>query len=126
MSVFRQRAAYEALAAVLAGHGLVLSIGVPQALQATPGAYLVSTVVEVTPSRLVSRLRPTLTLAVGLQDPDVAEWAIVDLVDLIAPSLLESLSDVCRASIETVTYAWTDIGGVVYRTADLSLILSQI
>lgn len=124
--IFQQRAAYDALGTTLAAHGLVLQIGVPRALHATPGAYLVSSVVEVTPSRLVSRLRPRLTLAVAWQDQEAAEYAIVDLVDSVAPALLAPLADVCRSTIETVAYDWRDVGGVVYRVADLVLILSQM
>lgn len=124
--IFQQRAAYEALAATLAEQSLTLMIGVPTALQALPAAYLVSTQIEVTPNRYVARLRPTLTLAVAWQDQKEAEWQIVDLVDLVAPSLLGTIQSVCRASIETVTYSWRDVGGITYRVADLGLVLSQM
>jgi hypothetical protein len=124
--IFQQRAAYEALAATLAEHSLTLMIGQPRALQVLPAAYLVSAQIEVTPNRYVARLRPTLTLAVAWQDETEAEWQIMDLVDRVAPSLLGSISSVCRATIETVTYTWREIGGVTYRVADLGLVLSQM
>lgn len=124
--MFQQRAAYEALAATLALSDVNLIIGLPTAIQALPGAYLVSSQIEVTPNRYVSRLRPTLTLVVGWQDQAEAEWEIVDLVDLIAPSLLGTLESVCRASIETVTYTWREFSGVSYRVADITLVLSQM
>lgn len=120
-----QRAAYDALATTLAGHGLQLIIGVPTALQALPAAYLVSTQIEVV-STFVVRLRPTLTLAVAWQDQAAAELAIVDLVDLIAPDLYAPLANVCRAAIETVSYGWRNHGGIDYRIADLVLVLSQM
>lgn len=124
--IFQQRAAYSALATTLATHDLALHIGVPTAIQSLPAAYLVSTMIEVTPNRYVSRLRPTLTLCVAWQDQQESEWQIVDLVDLVAPSLLGTISSVCRATIETVSYGWRDISGATYRVADLGLVLSQM
>lgn len=121
-----QRLAYEALAATLAVHDLQMIVGVPTSVQSLPAAYLVSTVLEVLPNRLVSRLRPTLTLAVSLQDTEASEWAIVDLVDAIVPALVAPLADVCRSTIEAITYGWRDISGVTYRIADLSLVLTQM
>lgn len=121
-----QRLAYEALAATLAAHELALIVGVPTSIQSVPGAYLVSTVLEVMPNRLVSRLRPTLTLVEAWQDSEASEWAIVDLVDDIAPALVGPLADVCRSTIEAITYGWRDISGVTYRVADLSVVLTQM
>lgn len=121
-----QRLAYEALATTLAAHDLALTIGVPPSIQSVPAAYLVSTVLEVMPNRWVSRLRPTLTLVVPWQDTESSEWAILDLVDAIAPALVAPLADICRATVESVTYGWRDISGVTYRIADLSLVLTQM
>ena len=132
--MFEQRAAYTALAARLATVDLTLLIGVPTAIQALPAAYLVSTVIAVAPPatfgaprQRISRLRPTLTLAVAWQDQTAAEWQIVDLVDVVALAIIDApLADVCTATIETVTYGWKDVGGITYRTADVALILSQL
>jgi hypothetical protein len=130
--MIRQRAAYDALAARLELADLDLLIGVPTAIHRTPAAWVTSTVIEVPPERtfaapLRSRLRPTLTLAVSWQDQHEAEWQIVDLVDQVLAILwAEPLEDVCTARIETVTYDWRSIGGIDYRIADLSLVLSQL
>jgi hypothetical protein len=130
--VIQQRAAYTALAVRLELAGLDLLIGVPTAIHRTPAAYVTSTVIEIPPERtfaapLRTRLRPTLTLAVPWQDQHEAEWQIVDLVDIVLSTLWsESLEDVCVARVETVTYDWRDVGGITYRVADLSLVLSQL
>jgi hypothetical protein len=123
-----QRLAYLALAERLVSVDLDLIVGVPTALHRMPAAYVTSTVVEIAPPRqLVSRLRPTLTLAVPWQEQGAAEFAIVDLVDAVLLSLWSApLDDVCRCNVETVSYGWRDVSGVTYRVADVSLVLSQL
>jgi hypothetical protein len=131
--IFQQRLAYDALAAAIAPIGLTLLVGEPASIQTLPGCYLVSTVIEVPPNRalgvgtaFVSRLRPTVTLVVARQDASAAEYQIIDLVDQVSPFMFGPLADVCRSSIETVSYGWRAIGGIEYRVADLSLVLSQM
>lgn len=128
-----QRAAYEALAARLGTIALVMGIGVPRSLQTAPAAFVVAT--GILPGARATfggtvqpwSIRPTLTLAVPWQDQTEAEWQIVDLVDLVVPALIRTpLDDVCRCAIETILYDWRAVGGVDYRVADLTLLLSQV
>ena len=127
MSTWNQAAAYTALGVRMAQLEVPLLIGVPRAVHQPPVGYLTSTVVEVLPSGLVTRLRPTLTLVVDFKDQEAAEFEIVVLVDHVAAGIMDApLEDVCRARIETVTYDWRTVGGIDYRVADLSMVLSQL
>ena len=128
MATFAQRAAYDALADRLSLLDLDLLIGLPRVIQRVPAAYLSSVQVTGPPGMFApTALRPTLTLLVNWQENAAAEYQLIDLVDLVANDLHRAqLASICKCSIETINYDFRDVGGIAYRVADFTLVLSQL
>lgn len=126
--MLNQRAAYTALIEELAVLDLELMVGVPRAIQRLPAAYLSSTTITRPAGTFtLAQLRPTLSLLVNWQENNAAELQLVDFVDGVVNTIHNAkLASVCTCQVETVTYDWRTLGGIDYRSADLTLVLKSL